>query len=136
MTFEELIVRISEAYDVNGAILRYFNQGTAGVDELGDGLAAFIVNELCETHDPTTGSKAMLAEARRVMATARNQILDVLGAIEALEAIERRKVREVYTKATLPEDTQLVRRQREGYAKVFEAMQNAENSTGEEGEET
>ncbi len=136
MQLDELIERISKAYDADNAILSYFKRGDAGKNDLGDGLAVFIVNEICDTYEEEASPDAKLAEARRVMCVARNQILDVIGAIEALEAIERKKVREIHIKAELPEDTELLRRQRETFGKIFEEATSEEISLRKEGEET
>ena len=132
----ELMERVSTAYDVDGAILRYFNSGTDGLDDIGDSLAVFIVNELRDTYDPEASNREQLAEARRVMWVARNQLLDVIGAIEALGAIEQRRTRKIHLTATLPEDTRRLQQQREDFSKTLEATQNEENSPGKKGEET
>jgi len=85
MDLEKIIREVSEAYDVDGAVLRFFQKRT----DVGDGLAEFLVRELEDTYDEKATSPTQLEEARRAVSVAVTQLNDVLtrlGDVIAREA--------------------------------------------------
>jgi len=76
MRFKEIIKIADQAYG-DGLIQDCFN---APKKNHGDGLAAFIVEELTETYDQRAGTKQQLSEACRVMENATEQLNEVYDA--------------------------------------------------------
>lgn len=93
MTLLRLLLAASRGYteDTDDGFLRqYFNNRTgqvksrATLTKLGDGLARFIVVEIAETYDPEATDDQQIAEAIRVMDTARREIEGVIRALERM----------------------------------------------------
>ena len=78
MTLQEIISIANDAYP-DGRIAQNFNPktGHATKDTHGDGLANFIVRELCDTFDPNVTTDRQLAEAHRTMRNARRELESV-----------------------------------------------------------
>ena len=109
---DELMKRVSEAYDADGAILRYYKQESKDESAIGDGLATFIVNEILSVYPPDEGRVAQLAEVKRAMNMARQQLDDVINAIEEQEKVYAREIR---IKALSPEDLELLEQQKKRF---------------------
>ncbi len=129
MQLDELMVLVSEAYDGDGAVLRHHQSK----DAVGDGLAEFVANEISETYVQDSGRLSILIEAKRVMYIAQNQLTDVIAAIEEQE---KKCTREVHIKATLPEDRELLRRQKETFGEIITEVLHGNDSSRKEGKET
>lgn len=79
MTLEELLQKANDAYGDN-LIIGYFSDPDD--ESMGDTLALFIMRELSETFDKNASEEDQLAEAARVMSTARDEIERVIAAFE------------------------------------------------------
>jgi len=79
MTFEELIKRVSDAYE-NDGIIEDYQQNIDG--RFGDTLAEFIVRELKDVWDDDASFEANLAEALRVMRRASSELACIVAVME------------------------------------------------------
>ena len=78
MKLSEIIAIASRAYP-DSAVQAYFEDLEG---QHGDTLAEFIVRELQDVYDADAGSQDQLSEAARVMQRARDELDNVLGALE------------------------------------------------------
>jgi len=76
MRFKDIIKIADQAYG-DGIVMDCFRDSS---HNHGDGLAAFIVEELQETYDPRAGTAKQLSEACRVMESATEQLNRVYDA--------------------------------------------------------
>lgn len=83
MTLDEIITIADEAYP--DGLVGMWHAGS----EPGDTLAKFIAVELKDTYYSGASSEAQLREALRVMETARDQLNDVIAALE--DAYDQRR---------------------------------------------
>lgn len=76
------IIAIADGSYADGRITLCYNRKTkrSTRDLHGDGLAHFIVQELCETFDPKADKNIQLKEAERVMKNAQSEIENVRAA--------------------------------------------------------
>jgi hypothetical protein len=75
LTLNEIIDIANTAYPDNHIRLNYNPTSPPATKNIhGDGLANFIVRELCDTHEPSASSKNQLIEAHRVMNMARREL--------------------------------------------------------------
>lgn len=76
----------NEAYP-DSMVLVNFNSrtGRAKVGHRGDGLANFIVRELCDTFDPKASRAVQVREAARVMGAAARELQSVAARFHDLE---------------------------------------------------
>ena len=84
LTLDALILTyVDDAYP-DGLIRANYNPRTqtATKDTHGDGLANFIVREICETNEQHCTRQEQLEEAIRVMSMAENQLHDLVRALQ------------------------------------------------------
>ena len=79
MLLKDLIKLVSDAYEVEGLVVEYFNDPKG---EFGDGLAAFIAEEIVETYDPTASTRNQLIEAHRVMTRAKMELEGIVDTLD------------------------------------------------------
>lgn len=90
MRLIELIVLCDAGYTQDfpeSSLLEYINPRSGGPllklpSPIGDTLALFVVRELSETFDPDASDEEQLSEAIRVMAAARNNLDNIVSALE------------------------------------------------------
>ena len=82
----QAIIDIANTSYPDSKVIQNFNPrtGQATASHHGDGLANFIVRELCDTFDPRQSKRYQLEEARRVMASARAELESVESCFEKL----------------------------------------------------
>lgn len=79
MSLKDLITLVNDAYPDDQIEMHFDDEKNRPIDakNSGDGLALFIVRELCETFDPQASRKDQLEEALRVMEVARDELARV-----------------------------------------------------------
>lgn len=83
MTLAQLLDRANQGYP-DGFLTEYYDPDTGEARAgSGDTLALFIVTELRETFDPTASDETQLAEARRVLDRAQEELAGVIASLAA-----------------------------------------------------
>jgi hypothetical protein len=77
------IIEIADSHYPDHKIMEHFKarqDNTACLDEIGDGLAGFIVSELCSIYDETASSNQQQVEIRRALNDAVSELRAVANA--------------------------------------------------------